>query len=96
MQGMVGIGEWTVMGRDERGWQEEEEEKSKVKNRTLKTAGMRHPKASEHIEGIPPACFPRDVQTFCTRIPGDEKRHRASNDLRVRTDIRGNFRLLAF
>jgi len=34
------------MGWDERGeWQGEEEEKSKVKNRTLKTAGMRHPRA---------------------------------------------------
>src|ERR1700720_4574702 len=31
-------------------------------------------------------CFPRDVHTFCTRFPGDEKRHRASNELRVRTD----------
>ena len=34
--------------------------------------------------------------TFCTGFPGDEKRHSASNESRVRTDIHRNLRLLSF
>jgi NAD(P)-dependent dehydrogenase (short-subunit alcohol dehydrogenase family) len=48
------------------------------------------------VSGRRNGCFPRDVHTFCTTFPGDEKRHRASNELRVRTDIHKNFRLLLF
>jgi hypothetical protein len=52
------------MGRNERGgWECARGGNCKVKSRTLKTAGMRHPKVTEFIEGAPPAChsLPNDM-----------------------------------
>jgi hypothetical protein len=40
--------------REGAGGSKRKDQKSKVKNRTLKTAGMRHAKASEHVEGALP------------------------------------------
>jgi ribosomal protein S27AE len=39
---------------------------------------------------------PQSMFIGLTAFPGDEKRHRASNQQRVRTDIHRNFRVLSF